>query len=362
MTNSTTSDFRINNFDLLRIFAATQVLLLHSYLYLNIDKPKWLNFLELFPGVPMFFIMSGYLISASLERNPKLSIYFKNRALRIYPGLCFCIILSVITISLVGNINFFSIKSLIWFLCQCLGLIYSPSFIAGYGIGSYHVSLWTIPVEMQFYVVLPIVYLFVDNITTKEKVKTWFLVAVFIAFCFCAYFINENYTASSPSTENLIQKLLRYSFLPHIYMFLFGVILQRIRLYRSKFIFGKGLLWTVIYLLFNFILPGEGVFLFTILRYLLLGITSISLAYSFPTLSEKILRGNDVSYGVYIYHGLAIGVLVELGYIKDDIFVLVVFIVTYLIAIFSWKLIEKPFLKKKKKSLKPVETLNPSLG
>jgi peptidoglycan/LPS O-acetylase OafA/YrhL len=352
-------EFQTNNFNLLRIFAATQVLLIHSYLYLQVVKPQWLNILELFPGVPMFFIMSGYLISASLERNPNLLNYFKNRALRIYPGLCCCIIMSVITISIVGKVNFISVKSLLWFISQCVGLIYTPSFLAGYGTGSYQVSLWTIPVELQFYLALPVVYILINVMTKNARIKTYLLTSIFFIFCAVSMFIFYNYAAASPALETGIQKLFRYSFLPHIYMFLFGVILQRLNVYKWDIIYNKGAFWVIGYLLFKAGIPEHANFVFEIASYLILGLTSISLAYSYTGLSEKILRGNDISYGIYIYHGLTIGVIVELGFKTNETHVIAVFVVTYIISILSWNFVEKPALKKKKLSLHPIEDYKP---
>ena len=94
-----TKEFKINNFDLLRLFAALEVVLLHSYPHLNLPYPAFFNVILNFPGVTMFFVMSGFLISASLERNNDLRVYFKNRAFRIFPALWACIILTVIVIA-----------------------------------------------------------------------------------------------------------------------------------------------------------------------------------------------------------------------------------------------------------------------
>jgi len=59
-------EFKINNFDLLRIFAASEVMVGHTILHLDISTPPWLiNLIYAFPGVPIFFIISGFLISAS---------------------------------------------------------------------------------------------------------------------------------------------------------------------------------------------------------------------------------------------------------------------------------------------------------
>mgnify|MGYP001238677287 CR=1 FL=1 len=53
-----------NNFDLLRLFAALQVALEHSSVHLQ-HSYAILDMLALFPGVPIFFFLSGYLIFGS---------------------------------------------------------------------------------------------------------------------------------------------------------------------------------------------------------------------------------------------------------------------------------------------------------
>jgi peptidoglycan/LPS O-acetylase OafA/YrhL len=48
-----------NNFNLIRLFAALQVAIVHSASYLNIDI-QYLKFLDLFPGVPIFFLLAAF--------------------------------------------------------------------------------------------------------------------------------------------------------------------------------------------------------------------------------------------------------------------------------------------------------------
>ena len=78
---------RKNNFDLIRLAAASQVMLLHGITHLEVDAPLLEQFVAYFPGVPAFFLISGFLISASWERNSDLRIFTANRALRIFPAL-----------------------------------------------------------------------------------------------------------------------------------------------------------------------------------------------------------------------------------------------------------------------------------
>ncbi len=87
---------RLNNFDLIRLIAATQVLLLHVSHHIHLN-PEFLiikKILAKFPGVPIFCTVSGFLITASLVKNPNIKYYFRNRYLRIYPALYICFIIT----------------------------------------------------------------------------------------------------------------------------------------------------------------------------------------------------------------------------------------------------------------------------
>lgn len=65
-----------NNFDLLRLLAATQVAILHITTHLKTPFPEQVvNILEWFPGVPIFFAISGYLIAMSYDRSSSIRKY-----------------------------------------------------------------------------------------------------------------------------------------------------------------------------------------------------------------------------------------------------------------------------------------------
>ena len=158
--------FRFNNFDLLRLIAAMQVVVLHSIGILQIQPTEltrgFLQFLHLFPGVPVFFFISGFLISKSYESNHKLSEYSQNRVLRLYPGLIACVSLSFILIYISGYMATVDAGMLDWgilYLAKTTFVqFYNPDFMRSYGDGVLNGSLWTITVELQFYFLVPIVY------------------------------------------------------------------------------------------------------------------------------------------------------------------------------------------------------------
>ncbi|MBD1394643.1 acyltransferase family protein [Mucilaginibacter glaciei] len=347
-------EFKINNFDLLRLFAALEVVLLHSFPHLHLPYPAFLRVILNFPGITMFFVMSGFLISASLERNHDIVVYFKNRAFRIFPALWTCIVLTIIVIALVTNISFFNIKAVYWFFAQLVGLIYTPEFLKGFGFRSYNGSLWTIPLELQFYVVLPILYFIVNRVSSKQSIRTVIIIISCALFCFITYFLKVHYDADNFNYNN-IPKPLRYSFIPNIYLFLFGVVLQRLEIYKSKWVYGKGAFWLMAYLCVSYLVPTSNTTY--IFKLLCLGVTTISLAYTLPTLSNKIFKGNDISYGVYIYHGLVLGVIVQFQLFGNALYIPVILATTIALATLSWVFIEKPIMKSKKKTIHHLKTI-----
>ncbi len=333
-------EFRKNNFDLLRLLAATQVIVDHYFQHLNIPISNFsTKLLYLFPGVPVFFVISGYLISASYERNSKLTTYVRNRALRIFPGLWTCIFVTILVFTVTG-VSFSNKEVVAWLPAQLTGFIYTPKFLSNYGFGSYNGSLWTIPLELQFYILLPFCYL----ITPKKRTYYWLLPLL-------ALFIGLNLVSSNLNFSPQVNKLLSYTFIPNFYLFLTGFILQRSNIFRSAAIYNKAPYWVIAYITFSLLLQDHMNFpAFLVLKNLLLSVCIISMAYSAPGLAKKLLKDNDISYGIYIYHGLILTVIVQEKWASSiNLFEVILF--AYAFGYLSWIGIEKRFLRRKEKKL-----------
>jgi peptidoglycan/LPS O-acetylase OafA/YrhL len=147
---------RRDNFDLLRILVAVLVLTNHATLHLGLDK-HFTRLISFFPGVPIFFVISGFLVSKSYERSSSLWSYARSRLLRIFPGLWVCVLLTIPVATYFGY-DFLHLRGLAWLVAQLCGAIYTPGFLKSFGFGSYNGSLWTIPLVLQFYVLLPVAY------------------------------------------------------------------------------------------------------------------------------------------------------------------------------------------------------------
>src|ERR1700732_5361655 len=160
------ADWGVNNFDMIRLLAALQVPVMHPITYL---KPAGflahlVQFgLNLFPGVPIFFVISGLLISKSYEQADSIRHYYQNRCLRIFPALWVCLVvtLGVICAIGVGSLGTVTAREwLLWWAAQMsIFQSYEADFLRPLGFsGGLNSSLWTIPIELEFYLLLPALY------------------------------------------------------------------------------------------------------------------------------------------------------------------------------------------------------------
>lgn len=342
-------DFRTNNFNLIRFLAALQVVIVHGYEHFGIEYGKWfIKILSVFPGVPIFFVTSGFLISASLERSTSLTSYFQNRFLRIYPALWVCFIISVASIFIFFSPDFTMKQFGLWALAQLtIGQFYNPDFLRGYGVGVLNGSLWTIPIEIQFYIFLPLLYLFFNKIRWNNIVL---LVMMIFLIGVSRYYIN-GYAES----ENTLIKLIGVSLPLYLYMFLFGVFLQRKLDFVEKYLANKFLYLLSIYIVFVFISSSLG-FIYggnniNPLLAMLLALLTMSAAYTETSLFSGFLKGYDISYGIYIYHMVFVNILVQTAMFSSSVNMLIMLTATIITALLSWKLVEKPALSLKKYSI-----------
>lgn len=339
---------RTNNFDLIRLFAALQVVCLHSFGHLKVPVPRpAIVFLDYFSGVPIFFVISGFLISMAWDRAPVPRQYAWNRLLRIYPALWACLLVCIVLFLSCG-VRPDSAKGFgAWLLAQLtIFQFYNPDFLRGFGTGVLNGALWTIPIELQFYILLPLL-----ATAAKDRRLVW---AAFI-LASAAMMVVSTPSVLNPLT--MFQKLLSVSIVPWLFYFMVGVMTRLLfEAYPSVFK-GKGLAWTGVYALWMaveiyFQIGGRHGKPLNIVTLVLLGMLAVSLAFTRPRLSSALLKGNDISYGVYLYHIPVINLMLFLGIggTRGFTFVLAGALAA---AALSWRLIERPALALKNYSPRP---------
>ena len=333
-----------NNFNLIRLFAALQVAIVHSASYLDINL-QFLQFLNLFPGVPIFFFISGYLIIKSFRNNNKLKNFFYNRILRIYPGLYFCFFITVISIIIseyFKNIDINYYQLFLWLITQLSFIqIYNPDFLRGYGVGVINGSLWTISVEIQFYLFTFFIYL----ILSKYKK----LLILIFGLCIFLNIINAVFNEKAV----FFSKLFNYSFLPWLYMFLWGCYLESNKELQKKIRSYNIFILIFIYIILNYLSSQ-----FNILRgatnalnpleFFFLSIIIFKIAYIKIKISDNFFYKNDISYGIYLYHMPIVNFFIYNNINGSYLSFMSCLLLIFILAIISWKVVEEPFLSLKK--------------
>lgn len=354
---------RLNNFDLLRLVAVTQVCVCHSLLWLKVPWPPIVNYLtDLFPGVPMFFIISGFLVSTSLEsKTGHLGQYFKNRILRIYPGLWTCLILSIASVMVIRPDIFRQAGwrgILGWVAAQASFMqFWNPAFLRGYGVGVLNGSLWTIPLELQFYAVLPALY---KALGLYRQRRNGLLLAITVLLGALNW--NMKLGEETATGSLLWFKLYHQTFIPNMFMFMMGVMAKRNFQALYPLVAGRAFLWSLVYGSVSYVVYRMGILPSNPLTMTLLVMFVLACAYSRPAFSQRILRGADISYGAYLYNMVVINAFREYGYVKEPVYVLLAIAIIYGLAALSWRFVEKPFLAFKSGPSMPAAELAPPVG
>jgi peptidoglycan/LPS O-acetylase OafA/YrhL len=174
------------NLDFLRATAVLSVYVFHLLYTLGIShiptpdvRPDWGWFLGRF-GVLIFFVHTSLVLMMSLERtsrldHPLFSTFYVRRFFRIYPLSMACVAIVVLfhlpQSPLVNYIN--PDRSTIlanFFLCS--SLFYKSNIIS---------VLWSLPLEVQMYVLLPFIYLIGKKYRMRGIAALW-LGAVIAAY------------------------------------------------------------------------------------------------------------------------------------------------------------------------------------
>lgn len=332
-----------NNFNLLRLLAALQVVFVHGLEHLHVKNEIALfikSVVVYFPGVPIFFLISGYLISMSYEKNPNIKVYAKNRFLRIIPGLYASFFVGLLILWYFGQFNEISVMDVLpWIVAQLmLFQFYNPEFIRDFGVGVINGSLWTISVELVFYIILPLLYLFLQKDFYKRLL---FLSIISLGFYYYINYVSANIL--------IYEKLIKVSILPYLFYFLIGMFFYKKREFTQSYLEDKMFVYLALYALVCYL--HVDFFVYDVFRQLVFALFVFSFVFSYKNLSYRLMKHNDFTYGVYIYHMLIVNVFVQKEHLGGVEYLMMVLVFSALCGILSYFLIEKPFLSMKKKSL-----------
>lgn len=149
-------------------------------------------------GVDIFFVISGYLITSICltEKNYSYIEFIKKRIIRLIPAILGTIILCVILslfLFLPSDLNHFwdSVISSI-FLVPNFYFLLSGGYFGGINELKPLLHFWSLGVEIQFYIIYPVILFFIKNQFNK-KFLILILIIFFTSILLNFFFINYNY-------------------------------------------------------------------------------------------------------------------------------------------------------------------------
>ena len=282
-----------HNLDLLRALAVLSVLAFHLLLSQHVTGVEWLGRI----GVLAFFVHTSVVLLSSLERSGQgdgwISAFYIRRAFRIYP-LSVATILVVVVVGIpwpvpvAGLVQLYSRPSW-WTIASNLLLVQNLA-------GNEDVAsvLWTLPLEVQMYAVLPLCLLAARR--GLRAVIALLLLGIAGGLLWQAM---------------IVRGLWRVSVLPFVPCFMAGVLVHALRIHYPLLRRAPGWLWPPVLVALGALSWRPNAdhaslwVQWTFCLAIALAMVSIrDLAPSWITLVNK--RIATYSYGCYLLHNVAI--------------------------------------------------------
>ena len=327
-----------NNFDLIRVGLALIVFLVHAaslsgYSSLN----PIINFFSAEIAVKSFFIISGFLIFMSYEKSKNITLFFSKRIRRIYPAYFFVIVISTLSgliyssASLHEYISFTTLKYLISNLLF-LNFIQPnlPGLFVENSIKAVNGALWTLKIEVMFYILVPIIVMVFNRIGRLKAMIGIYIFSLLYSYTLLHFYEIYNLSFLLDLQRQLPGQLTYFIMGALGYYFFecfkkYSVYLLGVAIFLM--LFKQSLPW----LIFE---PG----------FLLIFILFFATKFYYLGNFNKY---GDFSYGIYILHFPILQTLIS-QHLLDNFhmgFLICSAAIVILLAILLWYLVEKPFLR-----------------
>lgn len=327
-----------NNFDLIRIGLAFIVFLVHAA---ALSKYSSLNpILDIFSAeiaVKSFFVISGFLIFMSYENSNSTSLYFTKRIRRIYPAYAIVIIGSTLfglfytSLPLKEYLSFTTFKYLISNLLFLNFLQPSlPGLFTENPIAAVNGALWTLKIEVMFYVLVPLIAMAFNRIGHIKVIIGIYILSLLYNYVLSYFYEVYKYTFFADLQHQLPGQLTFFMMGASGYYFF-----EYFKKYSIHFLGAS-----------FFLLMFRNFMIWNIFEPAVLLILILFLATSFFYLGN-LSRYGDFSYGIYILHFPVLQTLISLHLFKNShwVFLIVSSATVILLSLLLWHFIERPFLK-----------------
>jgi peptidoglycan/LPS O-acetylase OafA/YrhL len=329
---------RSRGFDYLRLALSFSVLAWHSFFLptnLVADNATWGFGVKMI--LPMFFALSGFLVSGSLLRTKHIHEFVALRAIRIMPALAVEVVLSAFILGVIFTTlplsHYFTNREFLVYFRNLYGDVQMvlPGVFKTNPVPVVNLSLWTVPFELKCY--LAIVLLWLCGALPRRR---WALLALVVAAqIYQPLHDYLKHDLVQTSRNVLPGRLFIQAFLWAIVLYFFR---ERVRLNWIL----AAICLVVCYVLFLSTFGSYFVALPAAYLTVCLGLTNP------PHI--PILMDGDYSYGIYLYAAPIQEASIALFPAqRSGWFTLATTLpLIVLFAAFSWHVIEKPILGRRK--------------
>lgn len=325
-----------NNFDLIRLLLAGTVCLAHAHELSGFDEIAW--FRHVFSAsiaVQAFFVISGFLIFMSYEKSSSISSYARKRIRRIYPAYFSVVALcafGLLSISTLSTEAYFSTQ---WFKYLGANLTFLnfikptlPGVFEGLRYQTVNGALWTLKLEVMFYVVVPLFVVLFRRFGHLKCIAVTYILSV-------AY--NVAFSIAAQKTGSAFYLELGKQLPGQLCYFMAGGLLYYYLSFFERHV-GYFVAAAAVVLGVNSFIP-------------LSALTPLAVAVFVIFFALFLYVGNfgkygDFSYGVYILHFPIIQTLLYSGHFNQSpwLYLISAVGITLLGAVAMWHLVEKQFL------------------
>jgi peptidoglycan/LPS O-acetylase OafA/YrhL len=341
------ADFSRNNLDCLRLVLASIVVLFHVYALTQISAfSAFARILSAEFAVKAFFVISGLLIYRSYVRSSPVGSYLGKRVRRIYPAYFTVVVLAAVALCSLSSLpvsQYFGGGFWKYLGANLLFLNFLapalPGVFASNSTPAVNGALWTLKLEVAFYLFVPIMHWLCRRLGTKKVMSAIFLFSCAwkYGFAFLASIDRSHIVYSVTGAHNLYSKM-EAQFPSQLMYFCAGVLLllyfDRLKLHFRAI----ACITACLFLFDHWFMRGA---------LDVLWISGVVFVFGFWRYFGNFAKYGDFSYGVYIVHFPIVQILVFLGLsrLPPAVFLLLSLFLVGLAAVLMWHLVESRFLK-----------------
>ena len=339
-----------NGFDGLRVIAAWLVLFNHSYPLTganSVDVLTQILRIDTSGGlaVCIFFVISGYLVTISLEHSESVLDFCKKRCLRIYPGLLGLIVFTIFLMGPVATkkdiLEYFRDPATWQYFKTFSGFTIKydlPGVFADNPASGVNGSLWSLAIELRCYIVLALIGFLPFGMRVKSTLILFFLFSAFVA-------------RPPVDAGNVDQKYLGLSYYYAKYGLVFAIGMF-VAAWKEIFDLKREyILFFVLLLGLSFSLTWPDIAISSAVYCVSVALITLWIGLNFQILTSVTKRIGDISYGIYLYAFPVQQLLTSYKIHGHGLISYIVLssLITAILAYVSWIFIERPAISFKYK-------------